>query len=205
MPLPAVGQTLELVSDAALGKATNNHSAVTGHNANYIARVGNAAWLGPKLKLSVEGLSNYWYIPDVADEVSVAVVHANGYGQAYVLSKNYGGCEYHELYNATTKQLAFLHVYKGSGGLATYTIGAGWTLQGRIYSKGLVARFGGKPVWSISCIDRSTTPPTVSSQFIGVQGVTPPPSATPGTGTGNVVSNPMVTVTHVDDGTNPPP
>jgi hypothetical protein len=208
MPLPVVGNTLELVYDADLGKAVSQQSAVTGHNANYIARWGNATWVGTKLKFSADGLRNYWYIPDVPDEVSIAVVHETGYGQAYVLSKNYGGCEYHELYNATSKQIAFLHVYKGSGGLATYPIGAGWVLRSRIYSKGLMARFGGKPVWSISCIDRITSPATVTSQFIGIQGFTPPPVTDVsklGTGTGATTSNPMVTITDVDDGTNPPP
>lgn len=208
MPLPIVGNTLELVYDKELGKAVSQQSAVTGHNANYIARWGNAAWVGSKLKFSADGLRNYWYIPDVPDEVSIAVVHETGYGQAYVLSKNYGGCEYHELYNAASKQIAFLHVYKGSAGLATYPIGAGWKLRNKIYSKGLMARFGGKSVWSISCIDRITSPATVTSQFIGVQGFTPPPVSDFTTVTiakGNTTTNPVVTVDYVDDGTNPPP
>ncbi|MDT7950184.1 MAG: hypothetical protein RQ966_01645, partial [Acetobacteraceae bacterium] len=71
-------------------------------------------------------------------------------------------------------------------------------------SNGLAAKFGKSSVWSVSCIDRSTTPPTVSSQFMGLLGTVAPPSATPGLVTGTVTSNPVVTVTHVDSGTNPP-
>jgi hypothetical protein len=65
MTLPVVANKIELVSDTKLGAAMCNHSAVTGDNANYIARVGNAAWVGNTLKLSGEGLVNYWYVPDV--------------------------------------------------------------------------------------------------------------------------------------------
>lgn len=204
MPLPVVGQTMELVFPQSLRKALVNHAPVTGGNANYSARMGNATWLGNKLVFAGEGLGNYWYLPDVQDEVSVCVVHPNGYGEAYVLSQNYGGCEYHALYHAATKHVALLHVYKGSGGLATYTIGSGWTLRSRIHSKGLMLRFGGGTVWSISCIDRSTDPPTVRSKFISAKGVLPPRADDPTRGTlGNTTSNPLVTITHEDDGTNP--
>lgn len=205
MPLPVVGQQMELVFSQSLRKALTNHAPVTGTNANYVARMGSATWLGNKLVFSAEGLGNYWYLPDVADEVSVCVVHPNGYGEAYVLSQNYGGCEYHELYHAATKHVALLHVYKGSGGLAHYTIAAGWTLRRKIYSKGLVLRFGGGPVWSISCIDRSTDPPTVQSKFISAKGAPSVRVADPTAkvALGNATSNPLVTITHEDDGTNP--
>lgn len=202
--MPVVGNRLELVSDRLLGKSSNSHSAVTGHNANYDAKQGNATWQGTSLKLSGEGLSNYWYVPDVPNEVSIGIVQSNGYGDAYVLSKNYGGCELHQLYHAKTKQFAFLHVYRTAGKAVKYKLGSGWKLQCKISSLGLADRFGGKAVWSISCIDRTTTPPTVSSQFIGVQGEIKHMGGAPGTASNSVASNPMVTITHVDDGLSPP-
>jgi hypothetical protein len=215
MPLPVVNQTLELVSRTKLRDALLNHAPVTGDNAHYAAKVGNATWVGNRLVLGAEGLMNYWFLPDEQDKVSACVVHSNGAGEAYVLSQNYGGCEYHELYHAATRQIAFLHVYRGSSGLTPYTIGAGWALRGRIHSRGLALRFGNGPVWSISCIDRTTNPATVTSKFISARGALPPPSNALMSVTldrqaqvmpaprQNLTANPTVTITHEDPGTNP--
>jgi hypothetical protein len=208
MPVPQLNQKLELTFDQGLAKALCNHAPVTADNSCFDARMGNATWMGNKLIFSSEGLRNYWYLPDEQDRVSFCVVHHNGAGNAYVLSKNYGGCEYHELYHATTKSLAFLHVYKGSSGLATYTMAPGWTLRTKIYSKGLALRFNGGPVWSISCIDRSTATPTVESKFISVKGSVPKPLAPDvmhnTAATSSATTNPFVTIVAEDDGTNPP-
>ncbi len=121
MPLPVVNDLVTPPNTSTLGDALLANPPVSAEeNTVFKPRRGNAAWVGNKLTISGEGLVNYWYIPAVQDEVSYCVVHCNGAGDAYVISDQYGGCEYHELYNATFKQLAFLHVYRGGGKTAQY-------------------------------------------------------------------------------------
>jgi hypothetical protein len=156
---------------STLGDALLASAPVTKDNTVFKPRRGNAAWAGNKLVVSGEGLVNYWFIPAVQDEVSYCVVHCNGAGDAYVISDQYGGCEYHELYNAAFKQLAFLHVYRGGGKTTQYTIAPGWVLRS-VKRSAAIAKAGGMngSNWSVSCIDRSTNPPTVASKFIHVEG-----------------------------------
>ncbi len=171
MPLPVVNDLVTPPNTSTLGDALLANPPVTEENTVFKPRRGNAAWVGNKLTISGEGLVNYWYIPAVQDEVSYCVVHCNGAGDAYVISDQYGGCEYHELYNATFKQLAFLHVYRGGGKTAQYTIAPGWVLRS-IKRSAAIAQAGGMngSNWSVSCIDRSTNPPTVASKFVHVEG-----------------------------------
>jgi hypothetical protein len=167
---PVVNHLVSPPNPSSLEDALIGNRPVTNETAIYRPRTGHASWQANKLVISGEGLINYWYIPAVPDCVSYCVVH-RGAGDAYVISEQYGGCEYHELYNANDRQLAFLHVYKSGGRTANYTIAPGWVLRCRKLSSA-IAQLGGMngSNWSVSCIDRSTTPPTVDSKFIHVEG-----------------------------------
>jgi hypothetical protein len=91
-------------------------------------------------------------------------------GDFYVISDQYGGCEYHELYNANFNMLAFLHVYRGGGLTTTYTVAAGWVLR-NVKRSAVIAERGGMSGsnWSVSVINRGNNPPTVQSNFVHVR------------------------------------
>ena len=171
MPLPVVNDLVTPPNLSTLGEALLANPPVTKDNTVFKPRRGNAAWVGNKLTVTGEGLVNYWFIPAVQDEVSYCVVHCNGSGDAYVISDQYGGCEYHELYNATFGQLAFLHVYRGGGKTAQYTAAPGWVLRS-VKRSAAIAKAGGMngSNWSVSCVNRRTSPPTVATKFIHVEG-----------------------------------
>ena len=139
MPLPAKNDLMKApgASNPPLGNALATHPPVTGDNAVFTAKHGNAVWSGKTFVVSGEGLVNYWYLPAVQDKVSYCVVHGNGAGDAYVISDQFGGCEYHQLYHKEMNLVAFLHVYRGTSGPATYTVAAGWELQGKKFSNGI--------------------------------------------------------------------
>jgi hypothetical protein len=171
MPLPAINNIMTNPGNPLLGDALLSHPLVTTKTVHFDAKCGNAAWIGNRFVVSPMGLCNYWYIPAVENTVSYCVVHCNGAGNAYVISDQYGGCEYHELYNAQFRQLAFLHIYRGGGQTVPYTPAAGWVLRSAKRSAHIVAQAGAVGInnWSFSLVDRSTNPPTVQSKFIGVQ------------------------------------
>lgn len=121
------------------------------------------------------GILNYWYIPAIQDRVSYCVVPCPGAGgDAYVISPQYGGCEYHTLYNATHNLFAFLHVYRGGGATTQCTLAPGWVLQSVKRSAAIAGVFGMTGSnWSVSLVHRHLNPPTVQSKFIHVPGAAP--------------------------------
>lgn len=171
MPLPTINDIMSPPNSSSLGSDLIASPPVTATNTIFQPKRGNASWAGNRLQISGEGLVNYWFIPAVQNQVSYCVVHGNGAGNAYVISDQYGGCEYHELYNAAHNLLAFLHVYRGGGATTQYTPAEGWVLRSVKRSAVISTTHGmGGSNWSVSCIDRTTTPPTVQSKFIHVQG-----------------------------------
>ena len=99
----------------------------------------------------------------------------------YIVSDNYGGCEYHEAINTSTMELAVFHVYRGSSGPVKYTLGAGWTLMKKHYSLDFVKKIPTKvdnigqrdgSVLSVSYIPpcRSWKDFAMQSDFICVKG-----------------------------------
>jgi hypothetical protein len=171
MPLPIVGNIVTPPNPTTLGAALNNHPPVTGGNEEHKAKTGNAAWAGATLNVSNVGVSNYWYIPASVNKVSFGVVPCAGGGEAYVISDQYGGCEYHELYNVNYNMLAFLHIYRGDGIITPYTLGAGWVLRSTKRSAVIAQQFGMTGSnWSVSLVNRTNNPPTVQSKFIHVGG-----------------------------------
>jgi hypothetical protein len=171
MPMPTINDIMSPPAGSALGKARLDFAPVTEDNSVFQAKSGNGSWAGNKFVVSGVGLTNYWFIPAVSGQVSYCVVHVNGSGPAYVISDQYGGCEYHELYNAAYGQLAFLHVYRGDGRTVPYKLAPGWELRS-VKRSANIAQDGGMrgSNWSFSMIDRSTNPPTVTSKFIHVEG-----------------------------------
>jgi hypothetical protein len=184
--MPTINDIMSPPNPSALSEARIDFPAVTDGNAVFKPHWGNASWTGNKFLVSGQGLFNYWFIPAKTAQVSYCVVHCNGYGPAYVISDQYGGCEYHELYNAAHGQLAFLHVYRGDGRTVGYTPAPGWVLRS-VKRSAKIAQDGGMQGsnWSFSMIDRSTTPPTVTSKFIHVK------------------DYPNITITMEDDGDTP--
>jgi hypothetical protein len=169
MPLPNVGDLITGATPGGIQAALCNSPPVTSDNAKHTARNGCARWVGNKLEFLATGGTNYWYIPQAeAGNVNYCVVPCAGGGlEAYVVSDNYGGCEYHELYNQHFNILAFLHVHRENG-TAQYQLARGWVLRQVKRSWAIAATVGSN--WSISCIDRSQTPPVVASKFIRVGG-----------------------------------
>lgn len=171
MTLPSIGDIVTPPGSSKLGDDLLASPPVTKTNTIFKPKRGNATWTGNKFVVSGEGLVNYWYVPAVPDKVSYCVVHGNGAGPAYVISDQYGGCEYHELYNRQFNLLAFLHVYRGGGSTTQYEPAAGWERRSIKRSAEIAKAHGmSGSNWSFSHIDRSTTPPTVRTKFVHVEG-----------------------------------
>lgn len=169
MPLPTVNNIVANPNPAALAAAGNAHPPVTAGNDHFGAKAGHLAWAGNTMNVSGAGVVNYWFIPAVQDKVSFCVVPCGGGGDAYVISDQYGGCEYHELYNATYNALAFLHVYRGEGATTQYTPVPGWVRRSVKRSAAIAVQHGMTGSnWSVSLIDRANA--TAQSKFIHVQG-----------------------------------
>lgn len=184
MPLPVVNDIVTYPNPTALTAAANNHPPVTAGNDHFGAKTGNLTWQGNTMTVSGTGTQNYWFIPAVPDKVSFCTVPCGAGGNAYVISDQYGGCEYHELYNATQNMLAFLHVYRGDGATTQYTPAPGWVVR-NVKRSSVLAIAGGMTGsnWSVSCINRTNA--TVQSKFIHI--------------------NSLLTVTHEDSGDTPYP
>jgi hypothetical protein len=173
MPLPTLNTLLtnpNPTDPIPLAAAALNHPPVTGGNELHNAKEGNLTWNGNQMVVSPAGVVNYSFIPAVPYKVTFCVVDCNGGGDAYVISDQYGGCEYHELYNANLNMLGFLHIYRGDGAITPYTLAGGWVLRSAKRSAVISQQFGmAGSNWSVSLIDRTANPPTVQSKFIHVQ------------------------------------
>jgi hypothetical protein len=171
MPLPNVANLISGPIPNGMPPAACNTPPVSAtSNAKFSARNGRAHWVGNKLTLQGDYGHNYWYIPQAAaGEAHYCVVPCGGNGpDAYVISDNYGGCEYHEAYNAAYNILAFFHVFRGGGQVAQYQLAPGWVQRSVIRSSVIAQTLGSN--WSISCINRGANPPVVQSKFIRVGG-----------------------------------
>lgn len=170
MPLPVVANLISGPTPDGIAAAVCAAPPVAAtSSASHSAKNGHAHWLGNKLVLAAGGGTNYWYIPQAAaGHAHFCVVPCGGGGDAYVISDNYGGCEYHEAYNATHNMLAFFHVFRDGGAVAQYQLSPGWVQRSVIRSQAISATIGSN--WSISCVNRGVNPPTVQSKFIRVGG-----------------------------------
>jgi len=160
---------------------SRGHSPVTRGNATDDASCGHAEWNGNRLTFTGEGRRNYWFIPAVENGVSFAVLVPDTLAiGGYVVSDNYGGCEYHVAVNSSTMELALLHVFRGSSGLTKYSLGSGWVMKDTLRSNDLVAKIPYKvdnpgqrdgSVLSISYIPpcRNWKDFTIESDFICVK------------------------------------
>jgi hypothetical protein len=170
MPLPAINDLIvggPMVASEITVAATPPVANTSAAKLN--ARNGYAKYSGNTLFLTATGGDNYWYIPQAnRGEANFCVVPCDKAGEAYVISDNFGGCEYHEAYNSKFNLLAFFHVHRGDGRTADYRLEDGWEQRSVIRSSVISRTLGSN--WSISCIDRSVTPPKVQSKFIRVKG-----------------------------------
>ena len=177
MPLPVAGNLIGPptpggITPAVFVVAPGTPAVVTDNVATFSAMNGSANWAGNTLNITA-AVGNYWYVPQAAGgHAHYCVVPGGGGGDAYVVSDNYGGCEYHEAYHAVSNTLAFFHVFRGNGLIARYTLAAGWVLRNVIRSYNIAQTLGTN--WSISCINRAVNPPVVQSAFIRVTGAMPP-------------------------------
>jgi hypothetical protein len=177
MPLPTINNLVTIPNPGGLTPALLNHPIVTNQNAQHLAKEGNLTWVGNRMQISAVGVTNYCYIPAVPDCVSYGVVDCGGAGGGdfYVISDQYGGCEYDELYNAGTNQLAFLHIYRGGGGIAKYTKAQGWVSRSKKRSAHIAQQQGVTGSnWSVSLVDRGNNPPTVLSKFVHIRNMAAP-------------------------------
>lgn len=143
---------------------------------HYAPLCGHAELSDKKFTVTPGGLRNYWFIPAKDNTVSYCVVSAAGAGSNfYVMSDQFGGCEVHTLQHSSGT-FAFLHVYRGTGGVTVkYDLAANWKRLSIKHSKGLVRKFGPTgSIFSFTCIDRSTSTPSVDTQFIHVKGYPDP-------------------------------
>jgi hypothetical protein len=170
MPLPNLNTLIATAPNlSTLGAALNNHPPVTAGNDHFGAKTGNLSWAGHTMTVSAVGVGNYWFIPDKLDAASYCTIPCGGGGTAYVISTQYGGCEYHELYHAGLNMLAFLHVYRGDGATTQYVAAAGWVVRSVKRSATLSQAHGMRGSnWSFSEINLATT--AVQSKFIHVEG-----------------------------------
>jgi hypothetical protein len=210
MPLPLPGQQTTAPNPATLTAAHLNHPPALGANANHEAREGTLTWVGNIMQVTGGAATNYCYIPGnaggavIRPGVSYGVVDCAGGGPDFwVISDQFGGCEWHEVYHAGLNMLGFLHVYRSSeGGISKYKLETGWVLRNKKRSSVLSTSPPlYKAVWAVSLINRGNNPPTVQSKFIKVSD---PPfvfAATPGAG-GMVAAAPTgnLNITHEDNG-----
>ena len=183
MPLPSQGERLSFPNSRKLSDASNANPPVTKENSEHSAQRGNAIWLGKKLVISDTGYINYWYVPQAPSKVSYCVVPCYGRGDAYVISDQFGGCEWHVLQNDQFRLLAFLHVSRGHGETAKYQMAPGWRLiqerrsanvssagayLGRVATGRSEVTEASGVNWAISCINRSGKEAAVSSAFVNV-------------------------------------
>lgn len=212
MPLPTIGDICKTVNPTTipgkkveqvleggfrtqLQKAFLNHPVVVGANGVHEARVGNLSWVGKHMIVQPDGGKNYTFIPAIESKASYGVVCGNRYSLVgddyYVMSDQFGGCEYHELYHAGLNYLAFVHVYRGVGSgpsgvpgaagssVVQYEMAPGWVRRKVMFTTGLREKFGPKgDIWAVSLINRTVTPPTVQSRFICVDRSLPNPTVT---------------------------
>ena len=177
MPLPIVGNLIGGPTPAGITPAVfvagpGAPAVVANTVASFSALNGTANWVGGTLNITAPA-GNYWYVPQAGNgHAHYCVVPGGGGGEAYVISDNYGGCEYHEAYHAGQNLLAFFHVFRGNGLIARYALAPGWVRRNVIRSYNIAQTLGTN--WSISCVNRVPNPPIVQSTFIRVTGGMPP-------------------------------
>jgi hypothetical protein len=166
--LPIVGDTMTNPNPGPLPAAAAPHVPINGGAVVHQATAGNAVWNVNTLQVANVPPDNFRFIPAVPNTVSYCVVPGvGGVNPVYVISDQYGGCEYHELYNAALNALAFLHVYRGGGIITPYNLNAGWVRRSVKRSAVIAQTYGmAGSNWSMSRIDRSVVPPAVTSTFI---------------------------------------
>ena len=170
MPLPDTNTILSVPNLSDLTPDMWTHPIVTSGNEAHEAKIGNLTWAPPRMTVANGIPINCWYLPAVVKKVSYCVVPCGVGGEAYVISDQYGGCEYHELYNKTYNMLAFLHVYRGDGKVTKYKLAGDWAVRTTKRSAVIAQRVGmSASNWSVSLINRNTKPPVVQSKFIAVR------------------------------------
>ncbi len=186
LEMPILGDIMTPPNPAPPNAAVAPHIPITGAVVHQ-ARARNAVWNGATFQVANVHPLNLRYIPAVPNTVSYCVVSGVGAANTvYVVSDQYGGCEYHELYHAGHNALAFLHVYRGGGVTTPYNLNPGWAVRSVKRSAVIAQAYGmAGSNWSFSRIDRTVVPPAVTSTFIHING--------------------MLTVTGVDAGNTPYP
>jgi hypothetical protein len=176
MTLPIIGEKMTPPNHglAPSPNAAANYLPITGPNITYDARQGHAQWqvvaAVRQLNIGAAGVINYRFIPAVQGQVSYCVVPGAGHANdIYIVSDQYGGCEYHTLYNAAHNMFAFLHVYRGGGTTVGYTLGAGWALQNVKRSAAIAAQFGmAGSNWSVTHLNRAGAVPIAHTEFVHI-------------------------------------
>jgi len=171
MRIPQTGDVLTNANPTGLTFANRSHAPVTKDNTFHMGYQGNATWSGNNFTISAQGTKNYWFLRD-SSRVSYCVVPCNGGGDAYVISTNYGGCEYDTLLNRQYNLLAFLHVMRGGDRKPfRYTMAQGWERVANRRSIHISKRHSGQGMkWSYSCIVRSGEKPKVYTTFLYFNG-----------------------------------
>ena len=112
---------------------------------------------------------------------------------AFVVSDNFGGCEWHELWNETFGLLAFIHVLRTGGKTYTYTPADGWVVRSVKRSSPLIRKCGptiGTNL-AVTRIERTSKAPTTATKFVRLSAPVVAGSTT------------SFNVTHEDDGDGP--
>ena len=174
--LPNLGDTLTNPRPNGMANATD-HSAnfpifLGAPNVHHSALQGHAVWNGNTLTITANGNVNYRFIPAIQGAISYCVLPGQGHdSDCYVISDQYGGCEYHTLYHQAQNLFAFLHVYRGGGQTVNYNLAAGWIRQSIIRSAEIAQAHGmAGSNWSVSYINRAQQPANVQSKFIHING-----------------------------------
>ena len=65
------------------------------NNAADLAQRGKATWRGNRLTITDIGPMNYWYVPQEPDQVGFCAAPTRSRGDAWIISDQFGGCEWH--------------------------------------------------------------------------------------------------------------
>jgi hypothetical protein len=139
---PEIANGLYVRSGRVKAKVSDigGHSQITGNNVTRYSAWGNCTHVAagggantPCYQITDNDPRNFLFVADKQGGVGVGIV-PNMAINIYVLSDNYGGCEWHVLSRNDHSAAAFLHVYRGGGVTAGYNLAGGWTHRGTLQS-----------------------------------------------------------------------
>lgn len=125
-------------------KASSEHPPISNVQCTCTGRGGYCWPMGKKLIVSDGRSENekwtYWHVAQKPNGIAYVVINYHELQRGIVVSDQFGGCEWHVIYNSRYPLVGFLHVYRGGKRPALrYRLKEGWRRLERKESKWLSA------------------------------------------------------------------